>query len=473
MPKSPTLEALRATLRPNAIRAELRRRAMPITTNAELLQYVEETFGVRIPQVRCCAGHQTPAEAFCNSYFARTAVTVWNASRAFGGKTFLLSLLALTESVTLETSVTVLGGSGEQSVRVLDAMRGHWGAPHAPRHLLDGLPQLHKTRLLWGNTITALTASQPAVRGLHPARLRIDEVDEMRLSIFEAAQGQPMDQKGVRAQTVIASTHQHPDGTMTEVLRRAAEQGWPVYEWCWKETQEPHGWLSPAQVQRKRSEITAQMWRTEFDLQEPTAEGRAIDPDAVEWTFDASLGESNAAALEHGWEAVQGGPGKKSRPRRRYAHGADWAQAVDFTVVVTLQCDVKPLKLVAAVRTNRRPWPVMIDLLNRAADRYPGPVAHDATGGGSVVAEYVKAREVIDFQMTGRQRRDLFISYIAALERHEIKMPRLEPFYREHKYCSVDALYGNGHPPDTVVACALAYHAFRTGRAPGDYGITI
>ena len=42
---------------------------MPITTNAELLQYVEETFGVRIPQVRCCAGHQTPAEAFCNSYF--------------------------------------------------------------------------------------------------------------------------------------------------------------------------------------------------------------------------------------------------------------------------------------------------------------------------------------------------------------------------------------------------------------------
>ena len=54
-----------------------------------------------------------------------------------------------------------------------------------------------------------------------------------------------------------------------------------------------------------------------------------------------------------------------------------------------------------------------------------------------------------------------------------IKMPRLEPFYREHKYCSVDALYGNGHPPDTVVACALAYHAFRIGRAPGDYGIII
>ena len=75
--------------------------------------------------------------------------------------------------------------------------------------------------------------------------------------------------------------------------------------------------------------------------------------------------------------------------------------------------------------------------------------------------------------MTGRQRRDLFISYIAALERHELKLPRLAPFYREHKYCRVDDLFGKGHPPDTVVAMALAYHAFRTGRQPGDYGITM
>ena len=28
---------------------------------------------------------------------------------------------------------------------------------------------------------------------------------------------------------------------MTAALRRAAEQGWPVYEWCWQETLEPHG----------------------------------------------------------------------------------------------------------------------------------------------------------------------------------------------------------------------------------------
>ena len=194
MSNSQTLDRLRAILTPIAIRAELRRRDVPLGTDDDLLRYVEDTFGVRIPRTRCCAAHRTPAEAFCESYFARAPVTVWNASRAFGGKTFLLSLLALTEALTLEVSVTVLGGSGQQSTRVLDAMGTHWRAPAAPTHLLDGPPGLYKTRLIWGNTITALTASQTSVRGAHPARLRLDEADEMRLPILEAAQGQPMDQ---------------------------------------------------------------------------------------------------------------------------------------------------------------------------------------------------------------------------------------------------------------------------------------
>ena len=116
---------------------------------------------------------------------------------------------------------------------------------------------------------------------------------------------------------------------------------------------------------------------TTFDLQEPSAEGRAIDPDAVEWAFDAALGEADAAVLDHGWEAT---PTTAAAAAVGW-YGADWAQAVDFTVVVTLRCDVQPLQLVAATRTHRRPWPVMIGILNTIGTRYPGPVAHDATGG--------------------------------------------------------------------------------------------
>ena len=294
--------------------------------NEELLAFVADTFGYRIPDVDCCPEHQAPARAFCDAYFGRDAVAIWKASRGFGGKSTLLALLALTEAVTLGADVTVLGGSGQQSERVLETLAQIWRDRSGIQYLFASGPGVRRTTLTFGNTITALPASQTAVRGPHPQRLRIDEADEMSLPLLEAAQGQPMDRSDVQAQTVISSTHQYPDGTMTTLLQRAASQGWPLYTWCWQETLEPHGWLRQAQVDRKRGEISGQMWSIEFDLQEPTAQGRAIDPDAVEWTFDASLGNSNAAALEHGWEAASGEPGEQPRPGR-YAHGADWAQA--------------------------------------------------------------------------------------------------------------------------------------------------
>ena len=37
--------------------------------------------------------------------------------------------------------------------------------------------------------------------------------------------------------------------------RRAAEMGWPVSQWCYRETLEPHGWLTEDQVTRKRGEL--------------------------------------------------------------------------------------------------------------------------------------------------------------------------------------------------------------------------
>ena len=56
----------------------------------------------------------------------------------------------------------------------------------------------------------------------------------------------------------------------------------PVSEWCYRETLKPHGWLTADQVTRKRGELSRTMWETEYELQEPSAEGRAIAPAAVE-----------------------------------------------------------------------------------------------------------------------------------------------------------------------------------------------
>ena len=66
------------------------------------------------------------------------------------------------QRIALDTAVArarqILGGSGQQSARVLDAMRSRWAHPTAPRHLIKGQPALYKTTLQWDNNITALTA---------------------------------------------------------------------------------------------------------------------------------------------------------------------------------------------------------------------------------------------------------------------------------------------------------------------------
>ena len=146
---------------------------------------------------------------------------MWIASRGFGGKTFLLALLAAANAILFETDVIILGGSGQQSLRVVEQLHRLWAAGQVPPAWLASAPTFNKTTLAWDNTIQALKASQTAVRA-PPTRLLLDEIDEMELRILEAAQGQPMDRDGVRAQTVMSSTHQHPDGTVTAMRRRAA-----------------------------------------------------------------------------------------------------------------------------------------------------------------------------------------------------------------------------------------------------------
>ena len=182
----------------------------------------------------------------CYARALRSAL--WIASRGFGGKTSLLALLAAANAILFETDVTILGGSGQQSIRVVERLHRLWAAGQVPRAWLASEPGRSTTTFAWGNMIQALTASQTAVRGAHPTRLLLDEIDEMELRILEAAQGQPMDRDGVRAQTVMSSTHQHPNGTVTAMRRRAADLNWPVYEWCYRETLAPHGWLTEDQV---------------------------------------------------------------------------------------------------------------------------------------------------------------------------------------------------------------------------------
>jgi hypothetical protein len=423
-------------------------------TDDELWAYVAHTWGVQIPRLQVCPNHVSPFKAFADAYFARQSMIVWHASRGLAGKSYTLSLLGLTEAVTLKCSVNILGGSGEQSKNVHTYMADAWAKPGAPASMLASDPMQMETRLSEGQKIRALLASQTSVRGPHIPRLRIDEADSMTIKLFDAAMGQTMEQGGVKAQTVISSTWQEPEGCFTEVLRRATDRGWPVYQWCYKETQQPHGWLSPDEIERKRLEVTQVMWDVEYNLGEPSPENRAIMPEAVNAMFQEALGVYEGAPRQYiEAEAPQAGA--------MYAHGADWAKSQDWTEIITLRIDCEPARLVAYERLQRLPWPQMVERLDARQRRYgvgQSRAAHDGTGLGDVVDGYLSERATAVI-LVGRTRADLFSNYINAIEKGQVVSPKIKALEGQHRYATVDDVYGSGHPPDGFVAGAMAWHA--------------
>jgi hypothetical protein len=426
----------------------------------ELYWWIQAIWGFRIPRTRVCATHRAPFEAFADAFFARYPVTVWKASRGFGGKTNTLAVLTLTEAVCLAAQVSILGGSGAQSLNVHATSTEAWHAKHAPVQLLDRPPTKFDTNLTNGAYIRSLMASQTSVRGYHPQRLRLDEIDEMEMEILEAAQGQPMRKRGIETQTVMSSTHQHPEGTMTQILRRARANDWPIYEWCWRESSNPKdGWLTHDEVMRKRQEIPQHMWETEYELQEPSFENRAIDTKAVERCFDPELGVFPGDS-----------PVKIAEPKLKtlYVTGADWAKEQDKTIVATFDTGEMPWVCVSWRKISKLPWPVMIRMAMDQWKEFGGQFTHDATGLGSVIEDTIQ-EEITNRHIMrmvkpvvmggGRARQDFFSEYISAIENDDIRYPRIEHAFAEHKYVTLDDLFGKGHPPDSVVAGAMAWHS--------------
>jgi hypothetical protein len=434
-------------------------------TDNELWWWVYATWGVKIPRHAVCSGHVAPFHAFADAFFARAPVCIWKASRGFGGKTNLLSILGMSELVALGAFVTILGGSGAQSQRVHETMTEAWLYEGAPREMLVKDPTKFDTWLRNGGKARTLMASTKSVRGPHPQRMRLDEIDEMEMNVLTSAQGQPMRKKNkagvlLDTNTVMSSTHQYPDGTMTKILKRAKENNWPVYQWCYKESSNlKDGWLLSDEVERKRLEIPRSMWEAEYDLQEPSFEGRAIDEEKVDAMFDPDLGFSEAEVGKY----IEVHPPMHDRD---YITGVDWAKSRDFTVIWTFDVTLEPWITVAFERINRRPWPAMIARLNSRWERYGGKVAHDANGVGSVVSDYLempkgaRSSDLHEIIMAGRMRSDMITNYVNAVEKGLIKAPRLQWPYEEHKFVTPDDLYNgtaSAHLPDSIAAGTLAW----------------
>ena len=213
-------------------------------------------------------------------------------------------------------------------------------------------------------------------------------------------------------------------------------------------------------------EVSSRMFDVEYDLQEPSFDGRAIDTAFVEAMYDMSLGMFRGEIDEY--IRIE-----EPDPEGTYVTGVDWAKEQDFTIMRTFRTDVNPWVEVAFLRTGRKPWPAMVADLDRVLDEYGGLCAHDATGIGNVVDDLIKTERhrVRPIVLRGRDRETTFTEYIAGIEQDALRCPRIEYAYNEHKYVTQADLYGSGHPPDTFIAGALAWslrrRAYKINVRPG------
>lgn len=431
----------------------------PPRNDDELYQLVQALWGVTIPRDKVCPHHQAPFEAFATSFFAREPQVLVRGSRGLSGKTAMMAALGLTQAVVLGSDNNIIGGSEQQALNALAHMKKYWDSPGAPTFAIK-TNQTSRITLHNGAIIQPLTASEKSVRGPHPSRLLLDEIDEMDESILESAKGQPMPQKNwmdvkIPAQTIMVSTLQYADGTMMKEMARFEEEGLPVMEWCYLDTMNAKdGWLDQETVNQKKREVSRERWRVEYDLGEPSIGNRAFDFQAVEDTF--SLKGFTTVKESREWEEHEL---EKYRMDRDYVIAADWAQAVDKTVITVWDVTDEPIKCVYHVRFNRRPYPLMVGKFNDLQKRYQADGIHDATGLGRVVADLIEGH-VRNFLMVGKERDNMLSEYVAGVENGKIRAMRIGSMYREHLYASVEDLYAKGkefHLPDSVCSAALAW----------------
>lgn len=455
----------------------------PPRTPEELAEIIWRAWGVCIPDVQVCPHHSTPWRAFCDAYFAKRPGSVWVGSRGLGGKTYLLSLLAATKAVLMGANVSVLGGSGGQSANALEYIKRFLTHENI-RASVNARNVKYESRLASGALIRALMASGTSVRGGHPDILELDEVDEMDRAIYIAALGQTQSTR-MAPHVVASSTHHYPHGTMTYALQHAKEKGWPIHHWCYRESAAgARAWLTKKMIDDKRDTMTSEAWRIEVVLQQPTAEDRAILPEAVQRMFSHALGSLPAANDTH-MRAYELEPPQAGA---RYASGADWGKEQHYSVFITLRTDCKPMKIVAYRRMRRVEWPIILRAFAEQIQRYKGTAAHDSTGIGGPLDDILREAKVAaeGVTMNGAPRTELFTEYIIGIEGGEIIAPYIERVAMDHLYCSTHDLFGRGHqsaggtdggsdalaqgrrrrghPPDSVVACAMAYRSARHRR---------
>jgi len=294
-------------------------------TKEHLALYFALVFNCRLPSKisnndYCIKNnHMSPLDAVWAAYAELDDFSIWYAMRGTG-KTFDLSLLSFVEAVfKSHCGINILGGSLEQSTRAVVYLKNLWETWKNTKNVdrLDMRLKVYDLKeLKWeyvsrntankllgenkevagrgfklsnGSWINALAASTKSVRGPHPQKLRLDEVDEMDKKIYDAALGQPKENYGIKDNIIISSTLHNPFGLMSELIDSRFDLGAELYAWCVKEMIYPRGFWTFDEIMRRKRQIPKAMWNSEYLLKRPKSDETIFDFESVDRSYRRGL----------------------------------------------------------------------------------------------------------------------------------------------------------------------------------------
>lgn len=279
-----------------------------------MARFLKRYLDVEIPDKRICPDHHAPFSFVADVFFDRVVdAVVWSCRS--GGKSFNEALLTFLDSnFRPKCDTRVLAGSFYQGQRVYDATLDLWDQPGWTQFLLSE-PRKSETLLKNGSGFEVLTSSQKSVRGPHPQKLKLDEVDELARDLFEAALSQPQTRHGIPASLIMTSTMHRVYGLMQEVIENRHKMGLKLYKWCWLEivercddacekVRDPRsvdhgkqcslsedcqgkahdavGYYPVEDVRKKKAHLPRDTWESEWLVKRPIARDMVYDPEDLE-----------------------------------------------------------------------------------------------------------------------------------------------------------------------------------------------
>jgi hypothetical protein len=213
----------------------------PPKTDDELWEFVRLAYGIKMPKKVVTRGHKTPNDFVCDLFFERVKNALGFANRT-GGKTFSVAILNhLDMTFKRNCEIASAGAVRDQADKCYRYFVGFcnlpWFVELCKRYQeLTGRQfagQSIKSLTVFGNgaRLEIITGTEKGLRGPHPHKARIDEIDIIPWEILQTGLSMAKSGDGIRGQNVFTSTRQEQDGSMQRMLDTAAEKGIAVYEW--------------------------------------------------------------------------------------------------------------------------------------------------------------------------------------------------------------------------------------------------